>query len=110
MTTTTGQRQTVVLDLATLNAAMLPEVGGKAANLGELIRAGLPVPGGFCVTTRGYRQAVAGTELDILLDELAQADPTEVSVLTALAERARAQLIAAGMPDTVADAIAEAYD
>ena len=32
---------------------MLPEAGGKAANLGELMRAGLPVPAGFCVTTRG---------------------------------------------------------
>jgi len=28
--------------------------GGKGANLGELSRAGLPVPGGFVVTTRAY--------------------------------------------------------
>jgi pyruvate,water dikinase len=110
MTTTAEQRQTVVLDLATLNAAMLSDVGGKAANLGELIRAGLPVPAGFCVTTRGYRQAVAGTELDTVLDDLAHADPADVPALTALAGRARAQLIAARMPDPVADAIAEAYD
>ncbi len=27
-------------------------VGGKADNLGRLIRAGFPVPGGFVVTTR----------------------------------------------------------
>lgn len=32
-------------------------VGGKAANLGRLIRAGFPVPDGFVVTTRGYRFA-----------------------------------------------------
>ncbi len=30
-------------------------VGGKGANLGELIRAGLPVPRAFCVTTEAYR-------------------------------------------------------
>src|SRR5271157_1679199 len=29
----------------------LPRVGGKAAHLGELITAGLPVPSGFVVTT-----------------------------------------------------------
>jgi pyruvate,water dikinase len=29
--------------------------GGKAVNLGVLLRAGFPVPGGFCVTTDAYR-------------------------------------------------------
>ena len=41
-------------------AAMVPLVGGKAANLGELLAAGLPVPDGFCLTTEAYRQATAG--------------------------------------------------
>ncbi|MCY2988427.1 MAG: PEP-utilizing enzyme [Planctomycetota bacterium] len=31
--------------------------GGKAANLGRLIRAGFPVPDGFVITTRAYRLA-----------------------------------------------------
>jgi rifampicin phosphotransferase len=39
------------IDRAMLPRAMLPIAGGKAANLGELVRAGLPVPLGFCVTT-----------------------------------------------------------
>lgn len=30
-------------------------VGGKAANLGRMLRAGLPVPPGFCVTTAAFR-------------------------------------------------------
>ena len=33
--------------------------GGKAANLGELTRAGFPVPHGFVVSTDGYRAFVA---------------------------------------------------
>ena len=32
-------------------------VGGKAANLGRLLRGGFPVPDGFVITTRGYRHA-----------------------------------------------------
>ena len=32
---------------------MLARIGGKAANLGDLMRAGLPGPAGFCLTTRG---------------------------------------------------------
>ncbi|WP_140416300.1 PEP/pyruvate-binding domain-containing protein, partial [Arthrobacter globiformis] len=41
----------LVLGLGDLSASMLPQVGGKAANLGELLAAGFPVPGGFCLTT-----------------------------------------------------------
>ncbi|GAB3410722.1 PEP-utilizing enzyme [Flindersiella endophytica] len=38
-------------------AERLALVGGKAANLGELTRAGLPVPAGFCLTTHAYALA-----------------------------------------------------
>src|SRR3954447_18582066 len=34
--------------------------GGKGANLGELTRAGLPVPPGFVLTTAAYRAVVDG--------------------------------------------------
>ena len=40
-----------VVPLRELDMSALPWAGGKAANLGELIQAGLPVPEGFCVTT-----------------------------------------------------------
>lgn len=33
-------------------------VGGKAASLGELLMAGIPVPGGFVVTTESFRQGM----------------------------------------------------
>lgn len=32
----------------------IPLVGGKGANLGEMIKAGFPVPPGFIITTRAY--------------------------------------------------------
>lgn len=41
--------------LSEIDASMIDLVGGKAANLGELIRAGERVPDGFCVTTAAYR-------------------------------------------------------
>jgi len=34
----------------------IQQVGGKAASLGEMIQAGLPVPQGFVVTTKAYRE------------------------------------------------------
>ena len=44
----------LILSLDTLDRTLLPVVGGKAAQLGELIRAGFAVPAGFCVTTGAY--------------------------------------------------------
>src|SRR5215468_9259204 len=43
------------LSFGEVDGTRLPEVGGKGANLGELTRAGFPVPPGFCVTTAAYR-------------------------------------------------------
>ncbi|HLU53963.1 MAG TPA: PEP/pyruvate-binding domain-containing protein [Pseudonocardia sp.] len=53
----------VVVDLKALDAQALPRVGGKAANLGELIAAGFPVPPGFVVTTAAYRRVAAALEV-----------------------------------------------
>lgn len=39
----------------------LPEVGGKGANLGEMVKAGFPVPPGFCITTSAYCDFIAAS-------------------------------------------------
>ncbi|MHC1600752.1 MAG: PEP/pyruvate-binding domain-containing protein, partial [Candidatus Nezhaarchaeales archaeon] len=41
----------------------LPLVGGKSANLGELTKAGIPVPPGFAVTSYAYREFIEKTGL-----------------------------------------------
>ena len=74
----------------------LGRVGGKAANLGALVRAGFPVPAGVCLTTAAYRRAV-GSALDALL-----AEGTDSA---GLAEKARAAVLAVPIPDEVADAV-----
>ena len=45
-------------------AGMKSEVGGKAASLGEMTGAGLPVPPGFAVCTSAYRRARDESDLD----------------------------------------------
>ncbi|MGH8933099.1 MAG: PEP/pyruvate-binding domain-containing protein [Egibacteraceae bacterium] len=54
LSSTRGTEMAVILPLEEIGARMLPLVGGKAANLGELIATGFPVPRGFCVTTEAY--------------------------------------------------------
>src|SRR5947207_1789136 len=91
----------LVMALDRLDRAALPFAGGKAANLGELIAAGFPVPAGFCVTTAAYRAAAAAVDLSPLLATAADS--------TALAERARTALLGAPLPAALATAIREAY-
>ncbi|MBO3744192.1 PEP/pyruvate-binding domain-containing protein [Actinoplanes flavus] len=99
-----------VLDFADIDAGMLPEVGGKAANLGKLARAGLPVPPGACVTTDAYRQAAdAAPGLPGIIEELTATAPDDLPRLTELAGRAREALLAAPVPAEVAAAVAVVY-
>ena len=50
--------------LAEIGRGDIAVAGGKGANLGELVRAGLPVPPGFVLTTDAYRAYVAATGID----------------------------------------------
>jgi pyruvate,water dikinase len=86
---------TLVLNLSQLSAGRIGEVGGKAANLGELIRAGFDVPRGFCLTTEAYRRAVRGTAVET--GDIADA------------QAARAAVLAAPFPHSAADAVRDAY-
>ena len=45
-------------------------VGGKGANLGEMTRAGHPVPPGFCVTTATYLDFIKRNGLDGVIASL----------------------------------------
>ncbi|MGN7250562.1 PEP/pyruvate-binding domain-containing protein [Arthrobacter sp. SAFR-014] len=82
-----------VISLAGVDAHMVPEVGGKAANLGVLLAAGMPVPHGFCVTTAAYGRAAAA----------AGVQPSEP------AEQTRGRLESAPIPGDLAEDILAAY-
>ncbi|MCB9911424.1 MAG: hypothetical protein H6827_00365, partial [Planctomycetes bacterium] len=46
--------------MSAITAEQRPLVGGKAANLARMIKARLPVPGGFCLTEAAFGQFLAG--------------------------------------------------
>ncbi|TDC00095.1 pyruvate, phosphate dikinase [Nonomuraea longispora] len=78
-------------------AADLATAGGKGASLARLARAGLPVPGGFHVTTDAYRAFVAGFRDEIL--GASSADPDGIARM--FAER--------DIPAGIAEEILRAY-
>jgi pyruvate,water dikinase len=98
-----------ILPFAAIGGGMLPMVGGKAANLGELVVAGFPVPAGFCVTTAAYDLVAADAGLEPTLVALAGTRPEDTGRLAGLAAGARSRLSDARVPDVLARAIAVAY-
>ena len=92
------QSAELVLPLRAVGRDALPVVGGKAANLDELIRAGLPVPPGFCVTTAAYELVSGGARLRPILSDLSQTPPGDAARLAQLATMARSALLAAPVP------------
>ena len=98
-----------VLALERLGPDMLATVGGKAANLGELARAGLPVPAGFCLTTSAYLDATASPALADVHRALAATAPDDLAGLAALAAKARALVLDADVPAGIDAAVRAAY-
>lgn len=86
------------------------EVGGKAASLGELWGAGLPVPPGFAVTTAAYRRAAADARLaDAVAHHLDGVDVADAGGLAARCGALRAAVASMPLPGDVAQGIATAY-
>lgn len=84
--------------------------GGKGANLGELTRAGLPVPGGFVVTASAYLRGIDEAGIRDLLRETAASlrdgDPRAFEDASAVL---RERFCAVVIPDAVRHAILDAY-
>ncbi|MEB3758692.1 MAG: pyruvate, water dikinase [Desulfurococcales archaeon] len=86
-------------------------VGGKAAGLGENIRAGIPVPPGFVVTSEAYRCFIQETELTqristILKEEIKSGLPEEYERASA---RIRSLIMRSAIPPSITAAIKQAY-
>ncbi|HEX6709413.1 MAG TPA: PEP/pyruvate-binding domain-containing protein [Rubrobacter sp.] len=99
----------LILPFKAIDRSALPVAGGKGANLGELVRAGLPVPAGFCITTAAYELVAADAGLEPTLAALAETPPEDTERLAGLAAEARSRLSEASVPRALARAIAEAY-
>lgn len=88
----------------------LPLVGGKGANLGELTKAGIPVPPGFIVTTVGYfnflEEAGLREEIEKVLEPL---DTNNSQQLLQISTKIKDAITSAEMPQDLADEIREAY-
>ncbi len=86
--------------------------GGKGANLGEMMRAGLPVPPGFVITAAAFLAAMDEAGLRAELRAVFDVGRTRADDTTALAdasERLRSLVAKAGVPTRLRSEIVAAY-
>jgi pyruvate, water dikinase len=93
-----------------IGRADVATVGGKGANLGELVGAGLPVPPGFVVTVDAYFAAMdaAGTRQKVA-DAVAALDATDLEALQETASELGDLVGATEMPADVRLEVLDAY-
>jgi pyruvate, water dikinase len=94
-----------------LGKADVNKAGGKGANLGELVKAGLPVPGGFVVTAQAY--LLFTTEIGLsrkISRSLEGLDVDDTSALQAKAREVQEMIIGTDMPPTIRSEIIKAYE
>src|SRR5438132_6332926 len=66
-----------IIPLAEATALDAERIGPKAANLAALARAGLPTPGGFCLTANAYRLQLTELGLQDAIVCFAEASPPQ---------------------------------
>jgi len=90
--------------------ADLETVGGKGMSLAKLAREGLPVPGGFHVTTVAYREFVTANDIQIGINEALQhVDVSQPSTLETASKTIGRLFAQAEIPGDLANAIVNAY-
>src|SRR5215212_9381037 len=96
--------------LEDLDRDALADAGGKGANLGELINAGLPVPPGFVVTASAYRTVLeVGGLRERIARRLRELVTQEPEAIAAASRDISAWMAAAPVPEAIRADIARAY-
>ncbi len=99
-----------ILSFSQIGRESIKEVGGKGANLGQMVRGGLPVPPGFVVTTEAYMRFLKNNNLEGgIKSALAGVDIDDVESLNKVSREITSMIMAARIPDFIERDIKEAY-
>ena len=88
----------------------LERVGGKAASLGEMTTADLPVPPAFVVTADTYRSFIEETGIDAELFEAVDVETEDSAALAEAAETAQTLIRETPVPEDLRAEILGAFD
>lgn len=102
----------LVMAFEDITKEMTDWVGGKAANLGEVQnRAGLPVPSGFAITTSAFDLFCSANDLvNEINKRKMNIDVNDPGSIEAVSQEVQELILAAPLPEVLAQALAEGYE
>jgi pyruvate,water dikinase len=99
-----------VVDLRDLNRHATDRVGGKNANLGELLNSGIRVPPGFALTVDAYlRHLERGGLYDTIRGMLGRLHPDDVTSLDEVGAEIRGLIMQREMPGDISSELRSCY-
>ena len=100
----------LVRDLGEVGLGDRATVGGKAASLGELSRAGIRVPAGYVVTVEAFERALRALDPGgAIRREIERLPASDLAAVAEATERVRARIAGAPLPQDVREQIVARY-
>lgn len=100
----------LVIDFKDIDKDSLELVGGKGANLGEMTKAGFPVPGGFAVTVPAYDLFLKENDISTKIYEiLGVTDVEDPAQLESASRKIQKIVNTAKFPDSVFKDLVKSY-
>jgi len=109
----TEVRNDLVIWFENLRKTAIPSVGGKNANLGEMINAGIPVPPGFAITAYSYKKFIEKTGISTKIYEIIKetiTNPNDPKQYEIASKKVRELIESTPMPKEIENAIKSAYE
>ena len=108
----TAREKELVIWFGDLRKTDVPLVGGKNANLGEMISSGLPVPPGFAVTAYSYEKFIKETHIAEKIYEIIKetvTDKNDPKQYDAASKKIRKLIEKSAVPEKIEKAVKSAY-
>jgi pyruvate,water dikinase len=108
----TDKQKELVIWFEKLRKTDIPLVGGKNANLGEMVNSGLPVPPGFAITAYSYEKFIKDTRIAEKIYEIIDAtvtDKNDPKQYDAASKKIRKLIEKSVMPKEIENAVKSAY-
>jgi len=105
-------KKELVIWFGNLRKTDVPLVGGKNANLGEMISSGLPVPPGFAVTAYSYEKFIKDTHIAEKIYEIINetvTDKNNPKQYDAASKKIRKLIEKSAVPEKIENAVKSAY-
>jgi pyruvate,water dikinase len=105
-------KKDLVIWFENLRKTDIPSVGGKNANLGEMVNAKIPVPPGFAITAYSYKKFIEETDISSKIYEIIKetvTNPNDPNQYEIASKKIRELIEATPMPKEIEEAIKSTY-